>query len=329
MALLPHAVFALDPGLIPELFPAETLERLCAGVRCDPGHVLRALDDPVLRTAEILITGWGAPYLGAGLLGRAPGLGAVIHTAGSVKQLVSPLLLDQGVTVSSAASANARPTAEFAVAAMLLAAKRAFTEARALAAGLPAAQDTRDSGWYRLTVGVIGASRVGRLVMELLRAYDVRILVCDPYLDPKTAAALGVTLTDLDALCAASDVVSVHAPQLPTTAGMLGERRLALIRDGGIIVNTARGSLIDTEALTRHCATGRLDAVLDVTDPEPLPPGHALLHMPNVLVTPHLAGSRGRELRRLGEFAVAEVERYLGGEPVAGAVTPEEFARSA
>ncbi|WP_435126738.1 hydroxyacid dehydrogenase [Actinacidiphila sp. bgisy144] len=329
MALLPHAVFALEPGLIPRLFPAETLARLSWSVRCDPGHALRTLDDPILRTASLLITGWGAPHLDAGLLGRAPGIEAVIHTAGSVKELVSPVLLDQGVAVSSAASANARPTAEFAVAAMLMAAKRTFSAARGLAAGLPPAEDTTDSGWYRLTVGLIGASRVGRIVMELLRGYDVRVLVCDPYLNPAQAQALGATLTDLDTLCAGSDVVSVHAPQLPTTTGMLGERQLALIRDGGIVVNTARGALIDTEALTRHCATGRLDAVLDVTEPEPLPPGHLLLHLPNVLVTPHLAGSRGRELRRLGEFAVAEVERHLAGQPLAGAVTPEELPRSA
>jgi phosphoglycerate dehydrogenase-like enzyme len=95
------------------------------------------------------------------------------------------------------------------------------------------------------------------------------------------------------------------------------------------VVNTACGSLVDTDALTKHCATGRIAAVLDVTDPEPLPPDHPLLHLPNVLVTPHLAGSQGNELRRLGEFAVAEVARLVNGEPLHGIVHASELSRIA
>lgn len=106
---------------------------------------------------------------------------------------------------------------------------------------------------------------------------------------------------------------------------MLDDRRLNLLPDGATVINTARGSLIDTEALTRLCATGRISAVLDVTDPEPRPPGHPLLDLPNVLVTPHLAGAQGREMRRLGEFAVAEVRRLLSGTPLLGQVQPEQL----
>lgn len=86
---------------------------------------------------------------------------------------------------------------------------------------------------------------------------------------------------------------------------------------------------MDTAALTHHCATGRLDAVLDVTDPDPLPPGHPLLRLPNVLVTPHLAGSQGHELRRLGEFTVAEVARFAGGEPLHGSICSSDLHRIA
>lgn len=96
--------------------------------------------------------------------------------------------------------------------------------------------------------------------------------------------------------------------------------------DGATLINTARGSLVDTEALAGHCATGHLDAVLDVTDPEPLPPDHPLLRLPNVLVTPHLAGSQGHELRRLGEFAVAEVARFTRGDPLHGATSLDRIA---
>ncbi len=143
------------------------------------------------------------------------------------------------------------------------------------------------------------------------------------------AARLGAEPTDLDGLCRASDIVTVHAPELPETVGMLSARRLALIPDGGTVVNTARGSLIDTDALTRECATGRLDAFLDVTDPEPLPVGHPLLALPNVLVTPHIAGAQGSEARRLGAYAVDEAARYLRGEPLLGRRTAADLPRLA
>jgi phosphoglycerate dehydrogenase-like enzyme len=121
---------------------------------------------------------------------------------------------------------------------------------------------------------------------------------------------------------------------LPETRRLIDDRRMGLMRDGGIIVNTGRGALIDTEALLRHCGgfpgrTGRLDAVLDVTDPEPLPVGHPLFALPNVLVTPHIAGALGTELSALGDFAVAEVGRFLHGEPLLGAVALEDLTRIA
>jgi phosphoglycerate dehydrogenase-like enzyme len=99
--------------------------------------------------------------------------------------------------------------------------------------------------------------------------------------------------------------------------------------DGAVLINTARGSLVDTDALTRECATGRISAVLDVTEPEPLPPGHPLLAMPNVFITPHLAGAQGRELRRLGEFATDEVGRLVRGEPLRGGVEAHQLTLNA
>jgi phosphoglycerate dehydrogenase-like enzyme len=99
------------------------------------------------------------------------------------------------------------------------------------------------------------------------------------------------------------------------------------MREGSVLVNTARGALIDTGALVRHCTAGRIDAFLDVTDPdEPLPPGHPLFLLPNVVVTPHLAGAMGTEVALLGEYAVAEVERYAAGLPLLGAVRADDLA---
>ncbi|MGS2617767.1 hydroxyacid dehydrogenase [Micromonospora sp. LZ34] len=327
-------VLAMRPTLLPDLLGPQLLARLGAVADVRHDAILTRWDDPVagelLADAAVLLTGWGAPRLGVDVLDRAPLLSAVVHAAGSVKGLLPEEVWHRGIAVSSAAQANAVPVVEYTVAAILLAAKRAFRLAHDYRQGRPAGhEDGEDAGNNGLTVGVVGASRIGRLVLSALANHDMRLLLADPYVDQATATALGAHLVDLDTLCATSDVVTLHAPALPQTRHLLDDRRLGLIRSGGIVVNTARGSLVDTDALARHCGAGRLDAVLDVTEPEPLPPGHPLLSMPNVLATPHIAGARGNEIRRLGAYAVADVERHLCGEPMHGAVTHQDLGRIA
>ncbi|MEU0486438.1 hydroxyacid dehydrogenase [Streptosporangium sp. NPDC006013] len=327
------AAFAMQPRLVPELFPPDLRHRLSLVTRVDE-RVIESFDGPL--DVEILITGWGCPRIDADVLAAAPRLRAVVHAAGSVKGHLTAEVFDRGLAVSSAAEANALPVAEFTLAMLVLAAKQVIVKARAYStrgwSGDPlpgVATPSEGGGLIGAVVGVIGASRVGRLVMERLRDHGAHVLLSDPYISPAQAAALGARPVPLDDLCREAELVTVHAPALPETRGLLDERRLALLRDGAVLVNTARGSLIDTDALVRHCATGRIGAVLDVTDPEPLPLGHPLLALPNVLVTPHLSGARGRELRRLGEFAVAEVERLARGLPLRGTVRPADLDRIA
>lgn len=337
MTAAPRAVIAMAPILSEEVFPAEVRQRIARVTTLDDGVVpsferARA----VLGDVEILITGWGCPPIDAAVLAAAPRLRAIVHAAGSVKGHVTAEVYDRGITVSSAAQANAVPVADYTIAMLVLAAKGVMVRARQYAAGdwsgdlvpgLPVPGER--SGLTGSVVGVIGASRVGRLVIGRLQAFGCTVLVSDPYLDPAEAVRLGVRLAGLDELCRAADLVTVHAPELPQTHRMLDDRRLGLLRDGAVVVNTARGSLIDTEALIRHCATGRIGAVLDVTDPEPLPPGHPLFGLPSVLVTPHLSGARGRETRHLGEFAAAEVERFVRGEQLRGVVRRADLDRIA
>jgi phosphoglycerate dehydrogenase-like enzyme len=102
-----------------------------------------------------------------------------------------------------------------------------------------------------------------------------------------------------------------------------------LLRDGSVLINTARGRIIDAAALEKECRSGRIDAVLDVTDPEPLPPDSPLLELPNVFLTPHLAGAVGNEVARLGELAVGELERFAAGAPLLHAITATDFGRIA
>ncbi|AJE86014.1 NAD-binding D-isomer specific 2-hydroxyacid dehydrogenase [Streptomyces albus] len=330
MTYRPCAAMVMDAEVAEQVLPGDLRRRLARSVTLVPPSGDGSLPVPgVLAETEILLTSWGCPPLTAEVLAAAPRLAAVVHAAGSVKALVGDAVWERGILVSSAAEANAGPVVDFTLAAVTFAAKGALRTAARYTEGPPAF--AARTGTDARTIGVIGASRIGRRVLRALRgsAAGYRLLLADPYVSLADAASLGAELVTLPELCRRSSVVSVHAPELPETRGLLDAAMLALIPDGGVLVNTARGSLVDTEALTRECAEGRLDAYLDVTEPEPLPPGHPLLALPNVQVTPHIAGAQGSEARRLGAFAAAEVERFLAGEPLSGAVRREELARLA
>jgi phosphoglycerate dehydrogenase-like enzyme len=325
-----RVVLAMDPGVAPSVLAADTLRRLAAVTEFDPDLVVSDLSAPSARAAvaaaDVFVTGWGAPVLDGAALDLAPRLRAVFHAAGSVKPFVRPAVWDRGLVVSSAADANAYPVAQYTLSMVLLSLKRTWRYADDLRRGQWRRNNSEPlAGAHQRTVGVVGASRIGRLVLPLLAAQGFRLVLADPTISFEEAQTLvpghRIELVELDTLCRISDLVTIHAPELPETRHLFDNRRLSLLRDDAILINSARGSIVDTDALVRHAASGRIDAVLDVTDPEPLPPGHPLLHLPNVLVTPHIAGALGNEVRRLGDFAADEVERYAAGLPLVGAVT--------
>ncbi|MER6378839.1 hydroxyacid dehydrogenase [Streptomyces sp. NPDC001250] len=329
---LPVAVCVMDPAIADQVLPAALRERLSARVRLAPGperSAPRAMFPAEFAEAEILISGWGCPRLTPGVLAGAPRLRAVMHAAGTVKSLVSDAVWERGIVVSSAADANAGPVIAYTLALITLAARRTLTMAAHYEEGWPAFAGR--AGADGSTVGIVGASRIGRGVLAALRRSDAghRLLLSDPYVTDDEARRLGAERVELAELCRRSRVVSVHVPLLPETTGLLDAAMLGLVPDGGVLINTARGAIVDTEALTRECASGRLEAYLDVTDPEPLPSGHPLLSLPNVLVTPHIAGAQGSEVQRLGRYAAAEVDRWVTGEPLLGAVTREALSHLA
>ncbi|MGW8567557.1 hydroxyacid dehydrogenase [Isoptericola sp. NPDC055881] len=326
---------AMQPGLRERLFAAEDLDRLAAVARVEP-DVLHDLSSPaardVLARTDVLLTGWGCPPVTRDVLAHAPRLRAVVHGAGTVRHHLPAEFWDAGIPVSTAADANAIPVAEYTVATILLANKRIWPVAARYRAERRAADWNAvvpDAGNYRRTVGVVGASKIGRRVLALLAPFDLDLVLSDPYADEATAASLGARLVDLDTLVATSDVVSLHAPDLPETHHLIDARRLATMRPGATLVNTARGALVDTSALTEAVVADRLHAVLDVTTPEVLPADSPLYDHPNVLLTPHVAGSVGLELHRLGAFAVDEVARWTRGEPFAAPVDGALLHRTA
>ncbi|WNI16974.1 hydroxyacid dehydrogenase [Actinacidiphila sp. ITFR-21] len=330
MADRPNAVVAMRPDIVDLVLPPALRARLDTLADVSAGPPLTDWSGADLATTDVLLTGWGCPPLDTALLDRAPRLAAVLHAAGTVKGHVGPEVWQRGIAVSSAADANAAPVIEFTLATVWLAARRTLGAAAGYGTGhYPGYRERR--GADGAVVGVIGASRIGRGVIARLLAAPAgfHVLLADPYVSAAEAAALGVELVDPDELCHRSDIVTVHAPDLPETHHLLDARRLRLLQDGAAVINTARGRLLDTQALTEQCATGRVEAYLDVTDPEPLPPEHPLRALPNVLITPHIAGCQGTEVQRLGAYAVDELERWISGRPLLGAIRAEQLARIA
>ncbi|WP_232821725.1 hydroxyacid dehydrogenase [Desertihabitans aurantiacus] len=301
----------------------------------DPGWVT-SFDDPRvasrLAEVDVLLTGWSAPRVDAGVLARMPRLRAVLHCAGSLRPHVSDALWDRGVMVSTSADLNAVPVAEFTYAAIVMAGKKApFLAADARRHRGHAPREPRGRlGNSGLTIGLVGFSRIGRLVTRLVnQLHDVTCLVADPYADAAEVAAAGGELVPLAEMLPRLDVLSLHAPALPSTRHMIGAAELAALPDTATLINTARGSLVDTAALEAECVSGRLHAILDVTDPEPLPPGSPLYDLPNVMLTPHVAGSLGHETRRMSDAALDELERLVQGRPLQRRVHRDEMALSA
>jgi phosphoglycerate dehydrogenase-like enzyme len=333
----PRTMALMAPDVFEQQLDAARLDRLAGLATLTDLVWTDTLDTPDVRErardVEVLLTSWGAPRLTAERLDHLPALRAVVHCAGSVRGLVSDAFWDRGIQVTTAADANAIPVAEFTVAAVVLASKKVHVLSAL-------AREHREDWSYRgtvgptstfgLTVGVVGFSRVGRRVVEGLRALEeCTVLVVDPYADPAEVAAAGGRLVSLEQMLPQVDVLSLHAPSVPATDRMIGAAELAALPDHATLVNTARGSLVDHDALASECRTGRLHAILDVTDPEPLPAGSVLYGLPNVMLTPHVAGSLGTETLRMTASALDQLELYASGRPLTAAMTRERLEVSA
>jgi phosphoglycerate dehydrogenase-like enzyme len=281
----------------------------------------------LLPNADACVTSWEVAALDADILGAAPRLRAMAHMGGSVKRFVSDAVWARGIHVTAASPALAYDVAETTVGLMIVGIKRIVQLGQCVQAG-----GWRESKWFpsrelhSSTVGIIGASNVGRHVIELLKPFRAKVLVFDPFLSDLDAAALGVRKATLADLCRDSDIISMHAPDKPDTRRMLGSAQFALMKDDAVIINTARGTLLDEPALVVELSQGRFFAFLDVTDPEPPAADSPLRRLPNVIVTPHIAGCID-DCSRMSELAVEELRRFFAGEPAIYQITPEMFAR--
>jgi len=296
----------------------------------DAAALLRRFQEHAENTYA-LVTGWGTPPLTSEMLDSASQVRAICHSAGTIRRLVPADIWDRSIRVCSANDALAIGVAETTLG-MIIAGLKNFFGAR---------EWTRSGGWssltfgdskpsveetFRKTIGIVSASSVGRELIRLLASFDVTVLVYDPYLNDEQAAALGVENVSLPELAERSDVFTIHAPSLPQTKGLVSREILSLLTDRAIIINTARGDIIDQEALTSELTSGRLRAFLDVTWPEPPEKDHPLRFLPNVVLTPHLAGAVTNGCFRQGALVADQLLDLAAGRTTRGEITAQRFA---
>ena len=281
-------------------------------IRQDEEPSEESLADPRLAGVEIVLSGWGMPRMTPRILRALPSLKAVFHAAGSVKSFVTEEMWERDIRVSSAVEMNARPVAEFTFSMIVLSLKRVWsriTAQRELGLYLP-----DDPYLVGSTIALLGLSRTGRLVLDQIRRLDVSVIAYDPMVSSAEAARLGVELVSLEEAFARAHVVSCHIPLLDETVGMLRGEHFSAMRPGATFINTARGAIVREDELAKVLqARPDLWAVLDVLTTEPPSEDSVLPSMPNVIVTPHLAGSLGPECRRMAGAMIDEIERFIAG----------------
>jgi len=330
----PKIALLQTKALTEQLFSEGALRRLgeLGQVVINPGRERPTAQETIelIRGAWACVTSWGCQPMTREILDAAPALGIIAYAAGSVKPIVTDAVWERGIVVTSSAAMIAVNVAEIAVGCLIVGLKNVWGLSQVTRSG--SWREERESARSRVlnqaTIGVIGAGHVGRKVLEYLRPFEVKqILLYDPYWTAQELAKFGATKVSLHDLLRRSDAVTLHAPALPTTRHMLGAEELRLMKDDAVLINTSRGQNIDQGALIAELERGRLFAFLDVTDPEPPALDSRFRALPNVVLTPHVAG--GGPNPRMGDHAVEELRRFFAGEAALHPVEREMLERIA
>jgi phosphoglycerate dehydrogenase-like enzyme len=325
----PRCISIMDAEFFPEVLGPAELGRLQQIVQLDdPINGAQLTAHPAdYRHIDLVVGSWGMPQLTAELLMQLPKLKAVFYAAGTIKFIATDASWERGIRITNASLANARPAAEFAFAEIILSLKRTWERIFLMREKRQFVQrDPLVPGGYGTTVGLLALGKIGRIVAEKLRTLDVNVIAYDPFVSPTDAAALGVRICSLPEVFAVADVVSCHLPSTQQTQHLLGRDHFGSMKRGSTFINTARGSVVREKELVA-VLRDRPDiyAVLDVTEHEPPEANDPLFTLPNVVLTPHIAGSMGLECRRMGRMMVDEVERYLAGQPLLGEVLRDQL----
>jgi phosphoglycerate dehydrogenase-like enzyme len=281
-----------------------------------------AVENPsLLKKAEVLISGWGCPLLSEAFLDQMPQLKAVFYGGGAIGPIVTPAVWDRGIQITCAIEANSIPVAEYTLATIILSMKKAWQLSRQVREDQQYPERTAP-GTYGSTVGLVSLGTISRALLKLLVPFEMKVIVYDPYLSEEEAENLGVESVSLSDLFRRSDVVSVHTPWLAETEGFIRAEHFASMKPEATFINTARGAVVDEDDMIEAAVLRPdLQFILDVLRQEPPIADSPLYTLPNVFITPHIAGSLGNECRRMGRYMVEEIERFVAGKPLRWAVT--------
>ncbi|MEX2541464.1 MAG: hydroxyacid dehydrogenase [Trueperaceae bacterium] len=304
--------------VVSEFLHRDALDLLAdrADLEYDPGLHERPVDLKAALTGAAALVVRNQTQVTAPLL-AGTSLRAVGRVGVGLDNLDLTALREAGVTVTWAPGTNATSVAEYVIGAMLSLARLFPETSPKVHAGHWDRQAAIGFELKGRTLGIVGLGDIGSRVGRRAQALGMRLLASDPALGPESPAVreLGARLVPLAELLAEADVVSLHAPLLPSTLGMIGSETLALMKPGGYLINTARGELVDERALASVLRDGRLaGAALDVRDPEPPGASDPLKGLRNVLLTPHIAGVTEESLRRACTHVAEDVLRVLSGE---------------
>jgi phosphoglycerate dehydrogenase-like enzyme len=282
---------------------------------------------------DALIVCHGAPYVDASILDVAPRTKMVGELEGDrfANRIDVEAAIERGVRVVDTTHGSSLPVAEWALGLMLIGLRNAGEQFRRLIGGEEFRRSHDDPG-YRLgeltgrSVGLIGLGHIGRRLIELLGPFHCRVVAYDPYVSKEVALALHVELAPLERVMAESDVVVCTAPLTPRTRRMIGPAELDLLRPDSVFVNVSRGAIVDPEALIARAGRGDIRVAIDVFDPEPIPAASPIRGLPNVFLSPHIAGVTAACRPRFFSFMVDELERFFSGHDTLFDITPSTLA---
>ena len=324
----PRLLVSAGPALFASFFPPAHEARLSRSFNWER-TAARATNMAFTRSlamADGLITTWDSPKLGDELLPKAPKLRIIAHCGGEVKSRFATRLFDK-LTITNSAGPMARATAELGAAFLLYCGRDVDRYRDSLRK--PSNRDYSSVHLHGTAeflanreVAMIGFGRVGRALVDLLRGFDLRWIVYDPFAPRALGERYPVFFSELKPLLRRAQLLVLTAALTERTRGLLDRKALSLLPEGAVIINIARGGLVELAALTREVQRKRLRCALDVTDPaEPLPVTHPLRKLPGAIITPHIAGS-GRHVRQeIATTVMDDLENFFRGKAVKNRVT--------
>ncbi len=326
-------IFIGDEKNIQMVYPEKTIDTLVSEGADRHVYTKEELLVTPATDAEYVFTTWGMPHFTCEeIRASLPCLKAVFYAAGSVQGFAREFLAC-GIRVFSAWGANAVPVAEYTVAQIVLANKGFFTVSNITSPASRAEAMARFGtycGNYGCNIGIIGAGMIGKLVIRMLAAYHFHVKVFDPFLPAAAAEEMGVELCSLEEIFSTCQTVSNHLANNAQTVGILNYALFSRMGKNATFINTGRGAQVVEEDLVRALREEpQRVALLDVTWPEPPQEGHPFYEMPNVILTPHIAGSAGDEVHRMSAFMSEEYRRLVGGDAVTYEVTEKMLATMA